>query len=223
MPEHFAIPFGTTAQGGYAFNFMSALNRNRSYAATYFLQGGFGIVFTPEDGGLMRPSSILRGGPIDFVEKIQELYGVPFGCMYAGADEYGSRARRRWESGDLKGALGDCDKSIEMDPRNPRNFRGRAHVYCMLNEFERALADWSKAIELDPDDAGTYANRALTFGKMGDFQATIVDCSKAIELNPSYARAYKLRAIAYRDSGDLESFERDCRRFMELAGGVDKP
>jgi hypothetical protein len=72
MPEEFVIPFGTTEEGGYGFNFIGALDGNLSVAAMYFLQGNLGILFMPQDSGLLQPILLRNVPPIEFVEKVQE-------------------------------------------------------------------------------------------------------------------------------------------------------
>src|SRR5436190_10424251 len=74
------VPFGTTEEGGYAFNFMSGTDGNNS-AAMFFLQGNMGLVFRSSDGGLLRPLPPFREiSALDFVEKVEKEYGENLGC-----------------------------------------------------------------------------------------------------------------------------------------------
>lgn len=216
MPEEFVIPFGTTEEGGYGFNFIGALDGNLSIAAMYFLQGSLGVLFTSQDGGLLQPMVIRNVPPIEFVEKMQADFGIEVGCMFVGADTYRSRGRRRFEASDYDGALADYDKSIEMDAKDPKSFRGRAMVHEAAGDMRKAIADWTSAIEIEPHHAPTYRNRGLTYGRMGNLDQVISDCSIAIKLNPAYALAYRTRAIAFNQKGDNASANQDLERFSKL-------
>jgi hypothetical protein len=214
MPEEFVLPFGTTEEGGYGFNFIGALDGN--LPAMYFLQGSLGILFTPKDGGLLQPIVIRSVGPIEFQEQVQADFGIEVRSMFVGADTYGSRGRRRFEATDYEGALADYNKSIEMDPNDPRSFRGRAMVYQAVGDIQKIIADLTKAIELDPHDAPTYHRRGLIYGQMGNLDQAISDCSIAIDQNPAYALAYRTRAIALNLKGDIASANRDLEKFSKL-------
>ncbi|MEZ4360007.1 MAG: HEAT repeat domain-containing protein [Kofleriaceae bacterium] len=50
-------------------------------------------------------------------------------------------------------AIGNFDKAIKLEPKNPELFRGRAAVYESQKQYNDALADWEEVLRLiDPKD-----------------------------------------------------------------------
>ena len=50
----------------------------------------------------------------------------------------------------LDGAIKDCTKAIELDPRNAKAWTDRGRARFALKEYESALRDLSEAIRLEP-------------------------------------------------------------------------
>lgn len=215
-----AIPFGTTEQGGYAFNFMSAIDEN-SLAAMFFLQGNVGLVFKSSNGGLLRPLSAIKEiSPLDFVEKVQAEHGVHLGCMFVGAHSYRQRAWLRLNAGELGAALEDCEKGIEMEPLSPDGHRLRGLIFSRMGEVDKAITDFTKAIIIAPD-AATYNNRGLAYRNKGLIEQAISDYTRAIEIYPRYATGFKNRSLAYQLKGDIKAAASDLTRYGELTEEID--
>ena len=94
------------------------------------------------------------------------------------------------ESGNLKGAIADWTKAIEMYPRYGIAYFNRGIAKHELGDLRGAIADYTKAIEYDPNYASAYNNRGTAKERLKDHQGAISDYTKAIEIKPMYARAY---------------------------------
>ena len=94
------------------------------------------------------------------------------------------------DKGDYQGAIADCNKAIELDPKYTKAYGNRGIAKYELGDNQGAIADYNKAIELDPKNAKAYHNRGWAKGELGDNQGACLDWSKAGELGDS--DAYKL-------------------------------
>jgi tetratricopeptide (TPR) repeat protein len=76
-------------------------------------------------------------------------------------------------------AIVDCDKAIEIDPKNTQAYNNRAAAYKMQGNFDQAIADCNKAIELNPNIAYPYKNRALVYCSKKEYAKAWIDVHKA--------------------------------------------
>jgi tetratricopeptide (TPR) repeat protein len=66
---------------------------------------------------------------------------------------YSNRCGAYTSKGDYDKAIADCDKAIELKPKNAAAYDNRGNVYQAKGDHDRAISDYDKAIELDPKDA----------------------------------------------------------------------
>jgi tetratricopeptide (TPR) repeat protein len=60
-------------------------------------------------------------------------------------------------------AIADCDKAIELDPKDTFNSRGMA--YAEKGQYDRAITDLDQALKLDPECALATESRAKIIAK----------------------------------------------------------
>lgn len=111
---------------------------------------------------------------------------------------YGNRCihYRNLKSYDL--GLADCNKSLELDPRNPKAYTARGLIYQGKNLDDLALADFNRAVELAPMRATTYANRGIVWKHKGNIPAALADANKAIDMDSKReTNAYLVRGWIY--------------------------
>ena len=122
-----------------------------------------------------------------------------------------------------KGAIGDFEKAIELNPSYTEAYYNCGAAYFGLKQYESARENYNKAIELNPSYAGAYNNRGVAFGGLGQHERAIEDYNKAIELNPSYAGAYNNRGVAFGGLGQHERAIDDYNKAIELNPGYAEP
>ncbi|MCB0325569.1 MAG: protein kinase, partial [Bdellovibrionales bacterium] len=103
-------------------------------------------------------------------------------------------------------------RAIELDPRNPEWWTGRAMARGNLGVYEGALLDATHAIELDPDSARAYSCRGSIKAYLGDPSGGLLDCARAIELEPNNRMHYHSRMLIYKLVGDWKKFGEDATR-----------
>ncbi len=107
-------------------------------------------------------------------------------------------------------------KAIELNPDFVEAYFDRAHVYLLIEDFDKAIEDFNRAIELNPDHAYTYVQRGRTYRRKGCDDRAIKDFNRAIELDPGDAFVYVQRGEAYFNKGCDDRAIDDFRRAIEL-------
>lgn len=106
---------------------------------------------------------------------------------------------RELKKSDLRGALADFDKSIELNPDIAAAYSVRGDIKEQLGDSNGALADFNQAIKLDHKQAIAYYGLGVLKRKAGDWDGANTDFKKAIELNP--AMQILIKAKGYSTDG----------------------
>ena len=131
-------------------------------------------------------------------------------------DDYFYRAYDKHRKGDLRGAIADYTKAIEIDPNYANAYVDRGVAKDDLEDYYGAIADYTKVIEIDPNEAKAYYNRGNSKGNLEDYKGAIADYTKAIEIDPNYAAAYNNRGYAKRKLEDYYGAIADCTKTIEI-------
>jgi tetratricopeptide (TPR) repeat protein len=127
-----------------------------------------------------------------------------------------NRSKIRRENGDHKGALGDCKKSILLNPKNPGAYCNRGVVYEKMGLISEAIKDYSMAISLNRKYASAYYNRGSLLGVMGKYGQAIGNFNEAIAISPGFTLFYLNRAIAFKKMGKIEKAILDYDKIIEI-------
>ncbi len=84
----------------------------------------------------------------------------------------------------LEAALGDCDKALQLEPRNAPTLDSRGFVLMRLGRWSDAIADYNKAASIRPDSAESLFGRALAKAGAGDRTGAAADIAEARKLDP---------------------------------------
>jgi len=95
---------------------------------------------------------------------------------------YNNRALVKGSLKDLKGAMKDLNRSIEINSNYAESFINRGVTFNVLNEPEKAIKDFTNAIQIDPLISDAYLNRAITNQYLGNKDKVCPDLNKAQEL-----------------------------------------
>ena len=90
-------------------------------------------------------------------------------------------------------------KAIELNPLFVEAYFDRAHVYLLIEDFDKAIEDFNRAIELNPDHAFTHVQRGKVYSKKGCSDRAIDDFNRAIELGDNSARELLARELRIRE------------------------
>ena len=89
---------------------------------------------------------------------------------------------QKGNTGDLKGAVVDYTKAIELKPEYIKAYYYRASIKYQQKEFKGAIEDFSIVIELNPDFKIAYLNRGMAKYYSNDKVGACVDWQLAADL-----------------------------------------
>jgi len=118
--------------------------------------------------------------------------------------------------GDLKMAIADYTKAIELNPKFDLAYNNRGVTYHMLGKYNEALVEYNKAIELNPKYADAYNNRGMAYHVLGKYKEAFADYNKSTELNPQDASPYNSRGITYHILGKYNEALVEYNKSIEL-------
>ena len=122
----------------------------------------------------------------------------------------------KFRQGNLRGAIADFDRAIELNPNYAEACFSRGGAKFMQRDYRGAIADYGRVIELKPDNAKAYFFRGGAKGGLGDHDGAKADYDRTLELNPDDADAYSFRGVAKSKLGDHNGAIADYSRAIEL-------
>lgn len=87
-------------------------------------------------------------------------------------------------------AIGDCNKSLELEPGEANTLDSRALVYYRLGNYTAAIADANSALAADPKMKGSLYVRGIAKLKSGDTSGGNADIEAAKALDAKIADTY---------------------------------
>jgi tetratricopeptide (TPR) repeat protein len=103
------------------------------------------------------------------------------------AATYVNRGIIRSSSGDLKGAINDYNKALQINPNMAEAFANRGTVFIRQANYTKALTELDRALSLELEQpAAVYYNRGIVHERIGDLASAYKDYLKATELKPKW-------------------------------------
>lgn len=88
-------------------------------------------------------------------------------------------------------AMADFNAAIELNPRDPEAFNGRAYVHFRRGDLQSALADYDQAIALNPENAEALFGRGVLKLRMANNDGeNDIAAAKAIDLRIAERMAF---------------------------------
>ena len=136
---------------------------------------------------------------------------------------YLDRAKVKEKSGDIKGAIEDYTRSIEMNNQSPQGkkfnrttYIERAKLKIKEKDFEGAISDYQRALELKPDDITTRRELAKLKIDTKDYKGALSEYSRIIEEKPNDAKSYSDRATIHQLMRNYNLALEDARKAVSL-------
>jgi tetratricopeptide (TPR) repeat protein len=127
-----------------------------------------------------------------------------------------TRSAIKASMGDLKGALEDGHRTVQLEPGSSEPWINRAKVRSLLEDWRGAEEDYSAALGIDPSLDRLWSDRAAVRFKLRNFRGAIEDASRALELSPNSQDAVKVRLASRGELGDVRGMMEDCTRLLAL-------
>ena len=81
----------------------------------------------------------------------------------------------------LKEALADLNRALELDPGNRKYLIERGKTYEADGQLDLALKDFDAAISINSDDPGPYVLRAEVYSSLGKLESALADLRDRLE------------------------------------------
>jgi tetratricopeptide (TPR) repeat protein len=163
----------------------------------------------------MKLKNILSGKLVK-IAVLVILVGLFLTACLTKAEKASNEGIRKSQKGLYGEAIEEFNRSIELDPNNPRPYRGRGYVYVKLAMYEEAIADYTKALELEPDFPGAYYNIGNLYRDIDENESAISNYTKAIELDPTNTNYLHNRGLLLGEMGRLDESITDLREACRL-------
>jgi tetratricopeptide (TPR) repeat protein len=98
------------------------------------------------------------------------------------AVELYDRGVNKMQKGDHAGAIADCTKAIELNPRFGEAYKNRGLAWQAKGELDAAIQDFGYAVLCNVKDADAYAKRGNAKKTKGDLAGAKEDLDKAEKL-----------------------------------------
>lgn len=106
---------------------------------------------------------------------------------------------------DLKGALKNIEKAIELDNKNISYYFLKSEIFGKAGMFSEGYDCFSVALTIEPKNSWIYSNRGSFLKNFQKFDSAIEDYTKAIELAENDTNKY----LYYTNRGSTKSQKRD--------------
>ncbi len=144
-----------------------------------------------------------------------------FGSL-SDANSYYLRAQNQLEHQNLRGALYDIERAIEMDGEVPEYFCLRGQIMFKQGAIDAAIVDLDIALKKDSRYQEAYYWKGVIRSSLGENQAAIAEFDRAIKLDNKSAQAYNGRALAKFNSGDQRGAMQDYNQAIKINPNFDQ-
>ncbi|MEI8005571.1 MAG: tetratricopeptide repeat protein [Bacteroidota bacterium] len=139
------------------------------------------------------------------------LMVISLAC-HRGNDKHGKVSRED----SLRYALGDLNKQLSSNDKDPALYQQRAKIYISLKEINQALNDINKALQIQPKNAEYYITLSDIYLLMGQPQNCEESLLKAVSVDPKNLTANTKLADLYLIVKDYKKVDQYVKAVLEL-------
>ncbi len=161
------------------------------------------LLIDPSDGLAIHNMAVIkrsRGEPAESEKLLDNAIAQSPSLPYP----YTARAYYRLSHKDLRGALEDYNRVLQLDKNDEESWLYRGMVKEKLKDDDGAFGDYTEAITLKNDYARAWLTRGNLLNHLNRQKDAVEDYSVAITWYPEYGLAFYNRAIARQKLGDLK-------------------
>lgn len=117
--------------------------------------------------------------------------------------------------GQVRRALEDYNKALELFAEYPAAYNNRGNLLLSLGHPKEAIKDFNRAILLAPKYGVAFSNRANARLRLRAYREAVADFTKSIELLPGTAAPLSGRGVAFLSGGKPHAAIRDFSRAVK--------
>lgn len=125
----------------------------------------------------------------------------------------------RHQQGDLKHAVEDLGRAIQLKPSLADAYYRRGLVYADMGAYGEAFEDQNRALNLEPEHAGALTARGVARAANGDSEKALEDLDRGCRLDPESHQAYFHRGLVRQWLGMHNEALVDFGRVVDLGFG----
>lgn len=136
---------------------------------------------------------------------------------------YFMRGRIYLHRSNLKRAIENLTKAVELKPDFINAYTARAAAFSGLEKYDLSIQDNTKAIKLDKTNSLAFVNRGIEYLSLNvnekaklDFEKAIKILNKQIQLSPYESELFGIRALAYRHLKETDKAIADYYQAINL-------
>ena len=179
-----------------------------------------GVARAEEDKTLLRAregaAALMRGQYDKAVASYDEALTAPEIADDIEASIYSDRGVAKWRMKQIKEAIDDFNKSIQLSPDNATVYNNRGNALMDLGHADEAVKDFDRAIALSPNYGAAHNNRGNAHAALGQYEPAFQDYRKAVELMPQSAVPFNGRGKAHEELKRYHAAVRDLTRAITL-------
>jgi tetratricopeptide (TPR) repeat protein len=179
-----------------------------------------GMAHAEEDKTLLRAregaAALMRGQYDKAIASYDEALTAPEIADDIEASIYSDRGVAKWRLKQLKEAIDDFNKSIQLSPDNATVYNNRGNALMDLGHPDEAVKDFDRAIALSPNYGAAHNNRGNAHAALGQYDQAFQDYRKAVELMPQSAVPFNGRGEAHEALKRYHAAVRDLTRAVTL-------
>jgi len=126
-----------------------------------------------------------------------------------------------YEKGRFEEALGDINRSIELDPRDATALHHQGNVLFALDRLEEARKSYAQVATLNPEDASVWNNLGTTLDALGRTEDALQAFGRAMEGKPPSRNAFLGTIFIQLRSGQLDQAAATLARLPKLGQAPD--
>ena len=136
---------------------------------------------------------------------------------------YNNRGCFYRQRGELSKALGDFNRSLELNANSAETFYNRGCVFMDQKKYANALEDYNKATGISAEYPLPYNNRGIIYAELGEKEKAVEQFRKALELDSTNARVYYNLGLLYQNSGDIPTAGEYYRKAIRVGRKYSVP
>ncbi len=130
-------------------------------------------------------------------------------------EAYADRGVAKIAKNDLKGAVSDLSRAIELNPKMTHAYANRAECYVKMIKLDEAASDVETAITLYPNWWYSMAVRGLVKKAKKDFQGAVSDLNESLKLSRN-ERNLMYRGLTLLEMGNSTEAQADFDALLKL-------
>jgi len=138
------------------------------------------------------------------------------------AIDYYDAGVARLESGDVRPAIDNFLKSIQLETRAPSVYFSLGSAYLKINEDKKAMEALKKSVSLHAGNVEAHYGLGLSLFRLGRLREAVEAYKEAVKLDPNFLKAHYGLALAYLELKENTALMTEYRILAKLDKALAK-